>query len=247
MIFHKSCHAHGLDSMVMKRLRDVKTDKNYYFYIYDNVFKMDYGNFYDEKCSSLNTWNYDLSYELHLNKPRVLLDSVRFGFGDYSDDGLSETVVLKTTNVTWDFTKCPHKSQTHKVFRQEYEKSYDKERWFAQRELISDSEQKEELNVFVIRDLDTRKLYTYCFLVKSDKKAMNRKQTRCTFTEIDYPLDEKFIEYCDYIKIDYGRIELIKDKNLGWCIIDVNNSPGGGPSSVQACDKIASMLLKTIV
>ena len=33
----------------------------------------------------------------------------------------------------------------------------------------------------------------------------------------------------DEIQLDYGRIELLKDRNLGLCIIDINNSPDGGP------------------
>jgi hypothetical protein len=34
--------------------------------------------------------------------------------------------------------------------------------------------------------------------------------------------------YCKSINLDYGRIELINDITRGWCVIDINNSPGLG-------------------
>ena len=34
--------------------------------------------------------------------------------------------------------------------------------------------------------------------------------------------------YCKSINLDYGRIELINDITRGWCVIDINNSPGPG-------------------
>ena len=30
------------------------------------------------------------------------------------------------------------------------------------------------------------------------------------------------------INLDYGRVELLFDHKLGWCVIDINNSPGYG-------------------
>lgn len=244
MIRYKSIHSHGLDKLIFDKIKNIKTDKNYYLYIYDNVSSMSYlppKNFYERECSNLNTWNYDLCYESFLNKPMVLSESVKFGFGDYSDDGNSDFVVVKPTNITYNYKSCPHNSQTHKISRKDYERNYDKKRWFPQKILSSNSSKSEELNIFVIRNLETRKLYTLCYMCTYDKNVINRKTTNCNFTEVDYPLDEKFIDYCNHIKIDYGRIELIKDVNIGWCIIDVNNSPGSGPSSVYAQKKITNI------
>lgn len=46
---------------------------------------------------------------------------------------------------------------------------------------------------------------------------------------------KNFKQYCKAINLDYGRVELINDVNRGWCVIDINNSPGCGtmPNMIQ--------------
>lgn len=52
---------------------------------------------------------------------------------------------------------------------------------------------------------------------------------------------QNFIDYLNYINFDFGRIELIKYYKLGWCILDINNSPGGGQLT-ETYGEILSML-----
>jgi hypothetical protein len=178
----------------------------------------------------------------------VLINSIEFGFGDYSDDGIDEHIIVKPIHSVFHNRKyCPHKGEAHLVSRIEYNSKYDKTKWMPQKVLSSNTDPSEELNVFIFRDLKTRKLHTLCYNCKFHKTScLNRKFTSCTFEKVDNPLGSNFIDYCNHINIDYGRIELIKDKKLGWCVIDVNNSPGGGPLT-NMCLKDFSNILKSVI
>ncbi len=82
------------------------------------------------------------------------------------------------------------------------------------------------------------------------KININRKKSECKFIEVDISVlgdkIQNFIDYVNYINFDYGRIELLRDKHLGWCIIDVNNSPGKGPVTNMAVDKVVDIFRKII-
>ena len=56
-------------------------------------------------------------------------------------------------------------------------------------------------------------------------------ETRVVDIDILGDTKKKFINFMNHINFDYGRIELIKDRDVGWCVIDINNSPGGGSTT----------------
>ena len=250
VFYHKSCHPYGLDTLLYRHSRDCCPSNVHYLYVFDNVYMeqdITPPEFYDYYNSNVNTWNYDLEFK-NLNKDQVLINSIAFGFGDYSDDGTSDHIVVKPIHSVFPGRKyCPHKGEAHLVSRVEYDSNYNKARWMPQKVLSSNTDPREEMNVFILRDLKTRKLHTLCYNVKFPKTShVNRKFTTCTFERVDNPLGSNFIDYCNHINIDYGRIELINDQTLGWCVIDVNNSPGGGPLT-NTCVKEFSNILKSVL
>jgi hypothetical protein len=48
--------------------------------------------------------------------------------------------------------------------------------------------------------------------------------------------------YCRDIHFDYGRIELIKDEQRGWCVLDMNDSPGNGELTRMAAPLLANIM-----
>ena len=79
--------------------------------------------------------------------------------------------------------------------------------------------------------------------------SVNRKNNKCTFKRLDnyhFPMEDKLIQYLESIHFDYGRIELINDTKLGWCIIDVNNSPGDGPLTSLIYKQFAELMFTII-
>ena len=64
MIFHKACHIHGLDNLIMCRCNR-NTSNDYYFYVWDYCIKqqMISTDFFHENCNINNTWNYELKFE----------------------------------------------------------------------------------------------------------------------------------------------------------------------------------------
>ena len=73
-------------------------------------------------------------------------------------------------------------------------------------------------------------------------KNINRKYNKCNYKFCDllavFGIENinNFKKYCKNINFDYGRIELINDITRGWCVIDINNSPGGGPLTEMIVD-----------
>jgi hypothetical protein len=48
-------------------------------------------------------------------------------------------------------------------------------------------------------------------------------------------------QYCKEINLDYGRVELINDVKRGWCVLDINNSPCGGPLTNMIKNKFVNL------
>jgi hypothetical protein len=248
-----SFYKNGLDTEIYNKLKNTKPKKDYYFYIFNYVYPINKQNnmmpndFYTSNNNSFNTWNYDLKYE-STTKINILEDNIKFDFGNYKYTIDDEYILVKANghiNTSQTF------GQAHIVLREKFENNYDKNKYIGQKILRTNNSINEELNVFVVRNLDTRELNFFCILCVNDTSVnINRKKSKCNFFFSDISiLGDKlnnFIDYVNHIKFDYGRIELLKDHLLGWCIIDVNNSPGGGPITDLAKNKITELFIKVI-
>jgi len=258
MLKYKACHTVGLDYSFYKKLErenKLKTlKKNYYLYIHDYVLQRELKDkFFDKDCDENNTWNYNLDYK-STEKDSIIIDSIKFNFGNYQIDkniSNNEKVIVKAKGH-----KQTHlnKGQAHLVDYYEYKNYYNKNNFVAQRILKSNPQINinEEINVFVVRDLNSRELYQKFILCSNDLTVnINRKFSNCNYKIIDENIlnkeeIENLIQYINFIKFDYGRIEMIKDHSLGWCIIDVNNSPGNGPISDLVIDYMKDLFYKII-
>lgn len=224
-----------------------KRDAIFYLYIYDYCsHKMPGPDFYTDGCNKDNTWNYELNFE-STKKNIIMRDSVRFGFGDYSVDHNDTHVLAKgISHLVND-----EKYAAHIVSKEEYENNYNHDNIISQKILKTSDEYNEELNIFVSRDFDNRGIHFIFVLCINDTSInINRKCSRVNIGFADKNvLGDKlrnFIEYMNYIKLDYGRVELIKDRHLGWCVIDINNSPGSGPISEMVKPFIINQFKKII-
>lgn len=247
MLYYKACHQLGLDLMIINYLKpflkEIKDD--YYFFIFDFVFyDIIPNNFYSSKCNENNTWNFNLNYK-STEKDCIMKDSILFNFGDYSYSNDDSMIISKAKGHI--YTKL-EKGQAHIVSKYEFESYYDKNKFIGQK--ILNNQDHTELNIFVIRNLKTKELNFLFVLCYNDVTVnINRKFSNCKFNIINESIFTKqerqnFINYINYIKLDYGRIELIKDDKLGWCIIDVNNSPGKGPISDMVYKEIGNIFLQ---
>lgn len=251
MLHHKANNRYGLDSIIYRTLREKAFERDYYLYIYDYCIARNTNTegFYDISNNINNTWNYNLNFSSTL-KTSIMNDSVLFNFADYSANPDMDNVVVKAISHCDTLTKY---GQSHIVNNSLYYTKYDTSKYINQRILRTDSKYNVELNVFVIRDLNTRELHLPSVLLTNDTTIhINRKQSKITTEKCDIYniLGEKvkdLIDYINYIKLDYGRIELLKDEHIGWCIIDVNNSPGGGPLSNLMYKDLSMILSKTLI
>lgn len=255
MIHYKSIsfYKNGLDTEIYKKLKTIKPKKDYYFYIFNYVYPINKQNnmmpndFYTSNNNSSNTWNFDLQYDF-TTKINILEDNIKFNFGNYKYTIDDNYILVKANghlNSSQEF------GQARIVSRDEFENNYDKNKYIGQKILKTTDNINEELNVFVVRNLDTRELNFFCILcVNNTSVNINRKKSKCNFFNSDISiLGDKlnnFIDYVNHINFDYGRIELLKDYKLGWCIIDINNSPGGGPITDLAKNKVAELFIKVI-
>lgn len=245
MITHKACHYGGLDTLIFRTVKNTICRENYYLYIYDYCHKKtsDMSNFYTDDNNETNTWNFNLKYE-NTTKKSIMEQSKNFKFGDYSYDDNDSKILVKAIGHIY---SSDTNGQAHIIEKNIYESSiYDKEKYIGQKILYTTNMYNQELNVFVIRDLNTKKLYFYCILCENDTSInINRKKSKCSFKKVDISIlgimEKNLIEYINYIKLDYGRIELILDEIIGWCIVDVNNSPGGGPITNLVYKDIATI------
>lgn len=233
MLHHKSCHKCGLDSKIYNVLKGKKLSGDYYLYIHDYCHsRKERGeDFYNDKNNEYNTWNLNLNF-ISTEKDNIMKISSKYGFPNYEYNEEDEKILVKAKNHYYSSLK---NGQSHIVERREFEERYDKSKYIGQKILETNDRYNEELNIYVVRDLRTRELKYECVMVRNDKSYnINRKQSKCEYLKADINLlnkkeKENFKNYMDEIQLDYGRVELLKDRNLGWCIIDINNSPGGGP------------------
>lgn len=240
MLFFKSRHAGGLDYFIFSTIKH-KTNtlkKNYYLYTFDYCYPncaLMHDDFYDNDTNKSNCWNYDLDYD-STRKDNIMINSYSFGFGNinYTTDD-TNILVKGVGHHIIDTVKDTYQAhiQNKIVFQNDYNKKY----FVGQKILYTDplNNLNEELNIFVIRNLDTRKLNFYCVMIYNNYNVnINRKfnKTNNKPKKVDISIledkQQNFIDYLNYINFDFGRIELIKDHKLGWCILDINNSPGGG-------------------
>ena len=127
---------------------------------------------------------------------------------------------------------CDHKDYDAKIDLVKNTDKYPPHKFSFQK--VLEKKNNRELNVFIVRDLDTREKHFFSVYITTKMKNINRKLDEVVFLEVVDPqknLGNKYKGFCDYmddIKFDYGRVELIEDKILGWCVIDINNSPGEG-------------------
>ena len=249
MIAHKCCHKCGLDTLIYNQIKNIKSNKEYFLYIYDycRTQKDLPNNYYNENNNENNTWNYNLKY--HSTKKDIILnDNIKFGFPDYRYCKDDEFILVKGIGHIQTLEKY---GQSHIVSRNIFEEKYDKNKYIGQKILKTSENLNEELNVFIVRNLDTRELQFFCVLCINDTTVnINRKKSKVEFKLVDISIlgdkRDKFIEYMNYINMDYGRIELLKDKNLGWCVIDINNSPGDGPITKMVFNDIIKMFKNVI-
>ena len=232
MLYHKTIYNKSLNVLIYEQLKDIKTNnKDYYLYVYDYCCanKIKPNDFYIENNNSTNTWNYDLKFE-SLQKSTIMKESPLFGFGNYKCTHNDKFVLAKGK----DHTMIKDKLYNPKIVNiVTYNKKYCPDKHVRQKVLRTSKNITEELNIFVVRNLNTNELYLNGVMcINNTKHHINRKKSKCSYNKIDVSILkdklQNFIEYMNYIKFDYGRVELIKDKTLGWCIIDINNSPGCG-------------------
>lgn len=198
-------------------------------------------NFYDNNNNRKNTWNFLLKYE-NTRKDSILENSIKFGFGDYHYGDKDEYIIVKGIGH---FESNDKKyGQAQKIKRNIYEKEIDKSKFIGQKILRSSkSNLNNELNIVVIKDI-TKDKYHFIYINVENNTSSNINRKLSSHNKINILNNYKFekekdlINYLDHINFDYGRIELIKDINLGWCILDINNSPGFGPVSKIALKNI---------
>jgi hypothetical protein len=235
MIHHKACHQYGLDTLIFKACKH-NTSTDYYFFIWDYCFSKSKisSNFFHEKCNINNTWNYALQFE-DTTKYSIVENSPKYGFGDYKVRQIDkqENYIVKAISH---FYSCEKYGQCQKISHNDIP-TIDTTKYIIQPMLKSNK--GEELNVFVFKNFNKDCIHLFGFLsIFNAANYVNRKNDRgCQFQYCDLKtvFGEKNMnnlkEYCKSIHLDYGRVELINDINRGWCIIDINNSPGGGPLS----------------
>lgn len=247
MIIHKACHRGGLDTLIYKRLKNIKCDKNYYLYIYEYIppRKELPPDYYNKNNNENNTWNYNLKYD-STKKNTIMNNNIKFSFPNYHYSNDDDFILVKGIGHLQSTEKY---GQAHIVSRQIFEENYDKTKYIGQKILRTTENVNEELNVFVIRNLTTRKLHFFCVLCINDTTVnINRKKSKVSFKFVDISILnhqlQNFINYMNFINLDYGRVEFIKDHKLGWCLIDINNSPGGGPISSMSVNHL-SKIFKT--
>lgn len=231
MIFYKSCHNYGLDYNIYRHLLK-KTKNDYYLYTWDycHTKTMISSDFFRTECNINNTWNFGLKFN-DTSKESIQNNSTKYGFGDYNISKYNDNqYIVKAISHLYTTEKY---GQCQLINKEDIDK-IDKTKFIIQ-PLLKNT-YGEELNIFVFKHMNTNELFLISILVKHDTlKNINRKYNDCDyyFCELTDVFGDDNIKnlknYCKSINLDFGRIELINDIERGWCIIDINNSPGGGP------------------
>jgi hypothetical protein len=247
----KNSHRCGLDTSIYNKIpKQIKLVKDFYLYIFDYAIEQKHYNddFYSEKNTSSNTWNYNLQF-ISTDKHQIECDSTKFGFGSCKYTEYDTNIIVKGKNHMCSNEKL---YQAHIVKKEIYHKNYDKTKFIGQKILKTDnSNYNTELNIFVMKNLITKQFNFVCFLlINNTNKDINRKLSKDnTIYKADISIIDSFkdnlIQYLSFIHFDYGRIELIKDIERGWCIIDINNSPSAGELGNMACNDLVSILINS--
>lgn len=233
-IYHKCNVSNNLNCQIYERVKHHTFKKDYYLYIWDCITgKCDKNSsIYDKECNGRNTWNYNLS-PVSIQKNTIQIESVKYGFGDYRElqEDANECVVKACSHL---YTPLKPYGQAIKINKKELSK-LDRNKFVVQP--ILRNKHGEELNVYVWKNLYTGgDIHLIGVIIQHDTtKTINRKFNSLKRMEIikleDYLTRQQIGNlrlYCRDIHFDFGRIELIKDEIRGWCVIDMNDSPGYG-------------------
>lgn len=232
MLKHKSVHRSGLDTIIHHISKNLRFENDLYMYIWDYcIAKKDIPDmFFDISCNKTNTWNYNLEFS-STQKDIIMNTSINYGFGSYIPNyNKDNEFIIKAISHYYSSEKYGQ----CQLIKKEDISNIDKNKYIIQP--ILKNKDGEELNIFVFKNLKTNKYNLIGYIVTHNTNInINRKQNKCTYKECN--LEEyfgkkniyNFLNYCRSIHLDYGRVELINDINRGWCIIDINNSPGVGP------------------
>ena len=233
-----------MDRKVAKLLNGKPMTQDFYLYVVDAACR--YTNsipdgFFEAECVTGNTWNRNLDLTA-IDKDRIAAESQRYGFGNVAYTGEQRALVKGRSHTDSRLSDY----QAHivldkeKIAQLQQSKSH-----IVQRVLDSGGR---ELNVFLLRDLRTRQLHLLSYYAVFDPvRNINRKLTTCRFelvpNEVIQDVLVKLQAYADALALDYARVELICDTaTKEWYVIDINNSPGGGPLTDIAAPKIAKLI-----
>lgn len=254
MLHYKSHNTSSLDYLINQHFKHKKLKEDRYLYVWDSCTgrKTKPTDFYNSKCNSTNTWNYNLRFE-DTEKRTIMKKSLDYCYNDYSTIPESDTCcVVKGSSHLYTLTmKYGQAKLIDIATKNELEKIEDNRKGYVFQPVLK-NEEGEELNIFILRDLKTREMTFTGFVVKHDPtKQMNRKFNTCEYiylTDTEKVIEyfgkdnlDNFKKYCDDIHFDYGRAEFINDKDRGWCMIDLNDSPAGITNN-----KLAPMIIKTL-
>lgn len=234
MIFHKSCHSCGLDTRIYNIICNRNTVKDYYFFIWDYCVTktMISDDFFLVECNIDNTWNYALTYE-DTSKTNIMLNSPKYGFGDYNISEYNDNqYIVKARSHIYSTERY---GQCQLINKEDIDK-IDKTKFIIQP--ILQNSKGEELNIYVFKNLNDGEIHFVSSMIISHdvNQNINRKKNKnidkfCELTDVFGTENINNLKmYCKTINLDYGRIELINDITRGWCVIDINNSPGLGLS-----------------
>jgi hypothetical protein len=227
MLKYKSSHNYGLDFLIYNKLKNLKLTNNIYMYIWDyaSTLKDLPLNFYNNENNNKNTYNYNLKHT-KFNKINATLESVNAGFGNSLKFSVNDRIVIKPIDHIF-ILPNDDKYQTHEINHEDLGK-YDKNIFHPFK--LLQNQKGGELNIFVFRNLNTQEIILFplmrvSYLINGCNIKKNTKNSWGYIYNLDVEFEIKFKNFLNLIKFDYGRIELIQDDILGWCIIDVNNSP----------------------
>ena len=255
MLHYKSYNSSSLDHLINQHFKNKKLKEDRYLYVWDSCTgrKNKPDNFYDPKCKTTNTWNYNLKFE-DTEKRTIMKKSLNYGFNDYSIIPENEThCMVKGSSHLYTLTMKYGQAKLIDIStKNELEKIEENRKGYVFQPVLK-NKNGEELNIFVLRDLTSKTLSFTGIIVKHDpSKQMNRKFNKCEYihlTDTEKIIDyfgkdnfDNFKRYCDDIQFDYGRAEFINDQDRGWCMIDLNDSPGSGEITNMYFNKIKYIL-----
>jgi len=240
----------GLELNIFQKLKTVKLKKDYYLYTgYTLCNEEQKMTFYSKVNNQSNTWNIQLKYD-YLNKDKIMEISPKFGFGNYQINSDTSRLVVKD-NRNYQKKGYVNAFLTDiNTFNKKFRANVN---LVGQSLLINSN--REELNVFCVRNLETRKFeYLFVNIVNNNiNNQFNRKLSKSIKTyKIDNPSEQlpsydKLInnleDYLNFLNLDFARVEVINDDFRGWCVIDINDSPGQGILTSTYINDIVKLFL----